>query len=144
MCSWNPSIQASSYQWSMIFSSRVCTVVYLSETCVRWDRAPQRSCSRALFLGPYIPGLPRLPIPMLLGPWGCRRPAKKALFDFRSIFGLFSQIQTPTAKQDGGPFQSSGIKLGSTGGCSGHPVSVLCSWFGLVGWWECWGARWSW
>ena len=26
----------------------------------------------------------------------------------------------------------------------GHPVSMLCGWFGLVGRWECWGARWSW
>ena len=57
---------------------------------------------------------------------------------------IFLHIQTPTAKQDGGPFQSSGIKLHSTGGCSGHPVSVLCSWFGLVGCVGCWGALWSW
>ena len=49
---------------------------------------------------------------------------------------IFKRIQTPTAKQDGGPLQSSGTKLDSTGGCSGHPVSKLCSWFGLVGWWE--------
>ena len=41
------------------------------------------------------------------------------------VFLYFSTIQTPTAKQDGGPFLISCMVLDSTGGRSGHPVNVL-------------------